>query len=69
MGTPTMERRRTEDPLVAFLYLLLRDHLPAGRVEKVVMDVETMVPHEGFVLTNGFQAQYAEALAARLQKK
>lgn len=30
----------TDDPLVCFLYLLLRDHMPFGKVMKLVDEVE-----------------------------
>lgn len=52
--------------LVAFLYELLRDHLPAGAVEQLVRnqtDDDIALP---YVFTNGHLARYAEDLAARL---
>ena len=57
----------TDDPLVSFLYELMRDHVPLGVVEKVVRNSE--LPSEGdtFVLSNVHLARYAEELAIRLR--
>jgi len=54
------------DPLTSFLYQLLRDHLPAGEVEKIVCDVIA----EGGVevtFTNGWLAKYANNLADKIR--
>jgi hypothetical protein len=50
-----------EDTLTSFFYYLMRDHMPAGEVEKIVRDVacESGVS----VYSNGFLAQYANNLA------
>lgn len=55
------------DPLVAFFYDLLRDHLPPSTVETLVKTVEQ---HAGKLVkyTNGFIAQYAQNLTSRLTK-
>ncbi len=50
--------------LVSFLYELMRDHLPAGTVEKIVRASEG---ESNVVYTNGWLAQYAEYLANRLK--
>lgn len=55
------------DRLVAFLYDLLRDHLPAGEVEKLVRDAEVVSPENIAVYTNGYLARYAKDLADRLR--
>lgn len=56
----------SEDPLVLFFYLLLRDHMLAGKVEELVMEVErASLPA---VFTNGGLATYAHDLAARVRK-
>lgn len=55
----------SEDPLVTFLYILMRDHLPAGVVEEIV---ERHTYHEDMKYTNGWLAEYAKDLAARLKK-
>lgn len=51
--------------LVGLLYLLLRDHLTAGHVEEMVTSVssEQGPPYQ---FTNGWLAQYAIDLAARI---
>lgn len=49
--------------LVSFLYELLRDHLPAAKVEALVRaSQETPV-----TFTNGYLAQYAQDVANRLK--
>lgn len=49
--------------LVSFIYLLLRDYLPAADVEKAAIDS----CDEGYTqFTNGWLAKYAEDLANRL---
>lgn len=56
----------SEDPLVLFFYLLLRDHMPAGKVEDLVMEIERATLPAAF--TNGWLATYAHDLAARVRK-
>lgn len=63
-----MQSHRTESSLVAFLYVLLRDHVQPGDLEKIVQDDEQS-EGEYFVLTNGYLAQYAEELAMRLTRQ
>lgn len=48
--------------IVAFLYELLRDHLPASTVEELVKNSKV----GSYRLTNGYIADYAEELADRL---
>ncbi len=51
--------------LVSFLYMLMRDHLPCGEVEKLVQnDTDTF---EDVTFTNGWLATYAQDLADRLK--
>ena len=52
--------------LVEFLYLLMRDSTVIGTVENLVSEVET-TPCGGSLFTNGWLANYAKYLAARLQ--
>lgn len=54
--------------LVWFLYDLMRDHLPAGTVEKLVVDLEK-VDADTAEFSNGWLAQYAQDVAARLVKR
>ncbi|KKL22962.1 hypothetical protein LCGC14_2430160 [marine sediment metagenome] len=49
------------DPLTAFLYDLMRDHLPTGVVEKIVH--ENVDNEQECVFTNGWLAKYAHNLA------
>lgn len=70
MTTPIRERSGnvdTSDPLVAFLYLLMRDHLPVGDVEGLVKDVEMTADDSTAQLSNGWLAEHAKDLAARLR--
>jgi hypothetical protein len=53
------------DTLTTFLYLLLRDHVPAGKVEMAVR--ESVLGPETITFTNGFLAQYADNLANTLK--
>ena len=52
--------------LVSFLYLLLRDEVTAGTVERIVDGVEASEGESYY--TNGWLAQYAKCLADRLMK-
>lgn len=50
--------------LVSFLYELMRDHLPAGEIEKIVQASQ----EQTYTLyTNGWLARYAEDVANRLK--
>lgn len=55
------------DPLVSFLYILMRDHVPAGVVEGIVRDHAVPAQESGgTVFTNGYLAFYAKDVADRL---
>jgi hypothetical protein len=55
--------------LVAFLYILLRDYLPAGSVEKIMVEhVEPYLDQE-LILSNEHLEAYARELAARLVRE
>ena len=56
---------RSDDPLVSFLYQLMRDHVAVGVVEGLMGDAEK----QPSVFTNGWLANYAKDLAERLRKK
>jgi len=56
----------SEDPLVSFLYILMRDHLPTGVVEGIMKD---HVPDQVVKFTNGWLANYAKDIAERLKEK
>ena len=53
----------SDSPLVAFLYDLMRDHLPVGVVHSLVID--NLQPGVT-IYTNGFLQQYAVYLAEKL---
>jgi hypothetical protein len=57
----------SNDKLVGFLYDLMRDHLPLGIVEELIQNSENM--NCECVYTNGWLAQYAIDLAARLKSE
>lgn len=66
-----MQPHHTTSPLVAFLYELMRDQVPVGVVERIVLtDENARTAHDDdpfeYVLTNGHLAAYAEEVAARL---
>ena len=54
-----------EDRLTSFLYELMRDYLPPGKVESMVRGTETETPPLAF--SNGWLATYAHDLAGRLK--
>lgn len=51
------------DPLVSFLYLLMRDHVTPGVIEGLMRDSK---PGEESRYTNGWLAKYAQDIADRL---
>lgn len=56
------------DPLVTFLYILMRDDVPPGRIEEVLMShVMQHEPDEQVQFTNGWLARYAENIATLLR--
>ena len=67
-GDNDIRRRSGEvdsnDPLVAFLYLLMRDHVLPGDVEGVLKQV---TPSNGYRFCNGWLASHAADIARRLR--
>ena len=59
------------DPLATFLYILIRDHLPAGEVEGILK--KHIFPDgkkfEGDEFSNGWLARYAKDISKRLRQK
>lgn len=55
---------RSSDPLVSFLYQLMRDHVNPGLLEKILR--ECLEEQQEITFSNGWLAQYAESIAARL---
>ena len=58
-----MTQSTTNSKLVTFMYLLMRDHLPAGTIEQIIVDIDKQ---ESFILSNGYLGQYAEDIEKRL---
>lgn len=54
------------DPLVSFLYDLMRDHVPPGIVEGLLDDHQDPIET---TFTNGWLARYAEDVAVRLRRE
>ena len=55
--------------LAGFLYELMRDHLPAGKVEGILLNILEGFPNEEIRFTNGWLAKYAIHIADRLMEK
>ena len=60
-------RVMSDDPLVSFLYRLMRDEMPVGRVDAIVVDVAKIPTTTSF--TNGYLARHAQHLADELRRK
>jgi hypothetical protein len=54
----------SDDSLVSFLYELMRDVIPPGTVERILLNS----PRERTKFTNGYLAQYAKDVAYRLRE-
>ena len=55
----------SEDKVVSLLYELMRDHIPPGVMEKLV--IETATAPKTVIFTNGWLAQYSKDLADKLK--
>ncbi len=55
---------KSKDKLVTFLYILMRDHLPLGEVEGIMMN---HINDKESTFTNGWLANYAKDIARRFQ--
>jgi hypothetical protein len=53
----------SNDPLVSFLYILMRDHIATGTVEKIMQE---HVNSKESQFCNGFLAKYAMDIANRI---
>jgi len=56
----------SDDKLVSFLYILLRDHLPSADVEEIVREHTS---NNEMLFTNGWLAEYAKDIAGRLKRE
>lgn len=59
-------QKSSTDPLVTFVYLLLRDHLTAGDMEELLKALPESQVLAKF--SNGWLASYAEDVVARLRQ-
>jgi predicted nucleic-acid-binding protein len=62
----------TRDPLVVFLYMLLRDRITAGELMRTVVEATLdadSASQEPTRLSNGYLAEFAQFLAGELQSK
>ena len=58
---------RSADKMVIFLYTLMRDEIPSGKIEEIIQEIDDM---QGEVLfTNGWLAKYAINIAGRLKSE
>lgn len=58
----------TKDPMVAFLYELMRDHVTPGKMEAVLMNTTLCSGNKTtYTLSNGALAEYAADIADRLR--
>jgi hypothetical protein len=58
------------DPLVTFLYLLMRNDMSTGKVEELVREATIVIDGDReSAFSNGYLAQYAQHLAKRLRKR
>lgn len=61
---------KSKDKLVGFLYILMRDYLPTGKIEEIMQGhvyPDGMLADFESIYTNGWLAQYAKDLANRLR--
>lgn len=54
----------SSDPLVSFLYELMRDYLPCGKVEEIMIN---SLDGKECLFTNGYLARYAKNIAKKLR--
>lgn len=54
------------DPLVHFLYLLMRDHLPTGKVEEIMQHLRKAAGRDCIYSAPDLQ-RYAEAIAGEME--
>lgn len=54
---------KNETKLQLFLYLLMRDHLPFGFVNRILKDMEELDGKESLKFSNTWNADYAKYIA------
>lgn len=55
----------SNDKLVCFLYVLMRDYLPCGDIESIVLE---HIGNQKVEFANGWLANYAKDIAGRLNE-
>lgn len=55
------------DPLQIFLYVLMRDYLTSGKIEKILSEHVYVCKDKTVVFTNTYLAQYAAELSKELR--
>jgi hypothetical protein len=59
---------KSNDPLVAFLYNLMRDHLPTGVVAEIMKAaLDNKEDNPTYVFSNGWLAQYCIYIAMQIE--
>ena len=66
----------SNDKLVVFIYLLGRDYLSLGQIEKIMRDITkhnfmidfSLSPNKTYMFSNGWLAEYAKDVAERLKR-
>lgn len=56
----------SDSKIVGLLYLLMRDHLPVGKLESIIMELEK---NQAYNFTNGFLARNAKLISERLNAR
>jgi len=61
-----VRKMETKNKVIVFLYMLMRDNLTCGTVEKIVRSCEN-IPKDGYILSNDCLAMYSDDLKKRLE--
>jgi len=57
----------SSDWLTGFIYTLMRDVVPPGEMERIILDMEKEDRSGDTIFTNGYVANYAHELAERIR--
>jgi hypothetical protein len=57
----------SDDPFVAFIYTLGRDHLPFGKIAEIMKDIGATAG-KPYLFTNGWLADYSKYIVSRLRR-
>lgn len=61
-----MKTFQSSDPFVNLLYFIMRDEIPCGKIEEIVLMIENNLRVDT-QYSNGYLAEYAENLVKRLK--